>query len=144
MGRNLVDELNRSLPATAHAQLGTLLQDLIAKHNTVAAALDVLATAALSPAAVAANTTAEQIFPLAGALVGDVVTVNKPTAQAGLGIVGCRVSSLGNIGITFSNNTAAPINPTAAETYAICLTRTPAAAATLQVTDLVTRGQTAG
>lgn len=144
MGRNLVDELNRSMPATSHAALGTLLQDLITKHNTAAAVQDVLTSAVLTPAQIAANTTAEQIFAVPAALVGDVVTVNKPTAQAGMGIVGCRVSSAGNIGITFSNNTGAGITPTAAETYPICLTRSPAAGSTLQVTDLVTRGLTAG
>lgn len=73
---------------------------------------------ALTPAIVAANTTAEQIFAVAGvpadaAFVG----VTKPTAQAGLGIVGARVSSAGNIAITFVNDTAAGITPTAAEVY---------------------------
>lgn len=76
-------------------------------------------SAVLSPASVAANTTAEQIFAVAGVdLVGTIVlAVNKPSAQAGLGIVGFRVTSDGNIGITFSNVTGAPIVPTAAETY---------------------------
>lgn len=73
----------------------------------------------LSPAAVAANTTAEQIFAVAGVAVGQAVFVNKPSAQAGLGIVGARVSSAGNVGITFSNNTAGSITPTAAETYLV-------------------------
>lgn len=73
----------------------------------------------LSPAIVGANTTAEQVFPLAGVAVGDYVNISKPTAQAGLGIVGARVSSAGNVGITFSNNTGAGITPTAAETYLV-------------------------
>ena len=74
---------------------------------------------ALTPAAVAANTTAEQAFtniPLVE--VGDMVAaVNKPTAQAGLGIVGARVSAAGEISLTFSNNTGNSITPTAAQTY---------------------------
>lgn len=74
----------------------------------------------LSPALVAANTTAEQTFTVTGLEVGDVIlSVNKPTAQAGLGIVGFRVSAANQIAITFSNNTAAGITPTAAETYKI-------------------------
>jgi len=73
----------------------------------------------ISPAAVAANTTAEQTFALAGIAVGDVVYVSKPTAQAGLGIVNCRVSAANTLAITFSNNTAASITPTAAETYQV-------------------------
>jgi hypothetical protein len=75
---------------------------------------------ALTPVAVAANTTAEQIFAVAGLTAADkILFVNKPTAQAGLGIVGFRVSSAGNIGITFANVTAAAITPTAAESYLI-------------------------
>ena len=74
---------------------------------------------ALTPAAVAANTTAEQIFALAGVATTDTINVNKPTAQVGLGIVGYRVTSAGNIGITYANVTAASITPTAAETYLV-------------------------
>lgn len=80
-------------------------------------------TSALTPALVAANTTAEQTFTVNGLVVGDVVTVNKPTAQAGLGIVGARVSAANTLAITFSNNTAAGITPTAAETYIVGVIR---------------------
>lgn len=72
----------------------------------------------LTPAAVAANTTAEQTFTVNGLTTSDCVTFpNKPTAQAGLGIVGVRVSAADTLAITFSNNTAGSITPTAAETY---------------------------
>ena len=81
--------------------------------------------ATLSPAQVAANTTAEQTFAVSGVAATDVViSVNKPTAQAGLGIVGWRVASAGNVGITFANNTATPITPTASQVYQI-LTMSP-------------------
>lgn len=73
----------------------------------------------LTPAAVNTITAPEQIFPCAGLAVGDFVYVIKPTAQAGLGIAGARVSSAGNIGITFVNPTVGNITPTAAETYLI-------------------------
>lgn len=76
-------------------------------------------TATLSPAAVAANTTVEQQFAVTGLRVGDLVQVNKPTAQAGLDIGGCRVVSNNLLGITFMNVTAAAITPTAAEVYNI-------------------------
>lgn len=72
-----------------------------------------------SPVAVAANTSAEQTFTVAGLAVGDVVFVNKPTAQAGLGIVGARVSAANTLAITFANNTAGAITPTASETYRV-------------------------
>lgn len=87
----------------------------------------------LSPASVAANTTAEQTFAATGiglSLGGspsiappDFVWVNKPTAQAGLGIVGARVSAADTIAITFSNNTASPIVPTASEVYEVLMVR---------------------
>lgn len=73
----------------------------------------------LSPAAVAANTTVEQQFAVVGLPAGQLVQVNKPTAQAGLDIVGCRVVSNNLLGITFCNVTASPITPTASESYNI-------------------------
>jgi hypothetical protein len=77
----------------------------------------------LSPAAIVLNTTAEQTFTVNGLLAGDFVTCNKPTAQAGLGIVGCRVSAANTLAITFSNNTGSSITPTAAQVYLILVTR---------------------
>lgn len=86
-------------------------------------------SATLSPAAVPANTIAEQQFTITPATTGSsqgiglpagtLVQVNKPTAQAGLDIMGCRVVSNNVIGINFGNLTAAPITPTAAEVYTI-------------------------
>jgi hypothetical protein len=76
----------------------------------------------LSPAAVPANSTAEQYFNVTGLPVGFLVQVNKPTAQAGLDIVGCRVVSNNLLGITFCNVTSSPITPTVSQTYnVICL-----------------------
>lgn len=75
------------------------------------------ATVALTPAIVAANTTAEQTFTVPGLKTGDFVYVNKPTTQAGLGIVNVRVTAANTVGIAFSNNTAAGITPTAGESY---------------------------
>jgi len=79
-------------------------------------------SASLTPVAVAANTSAEQTFnptAFAGLTTGHRVFVTKPTAQAGLGIVGCRVSAAGTLAITYGNFTGAPITPTAAETYLV-------------------------
>src|SRR5258708_47872 len=56
---------------------------------------------AFSPIAVAANTTAEQTFTVTGLTTTDVVNVTKPTSQAGLGIVGARVSAANTLAITF-------------------------------------------
>lgn len=75
---------------------------------------------ALSPAQVAINTTAEQTFTVTGLEVGDtIISVNKPTAQAGLGIVGFRVSAANTLAITFANVTGGAITPTASEVYKI-------------------------
>lgn len=78
----------------------------------------------LSPAQVAANTTAEQTFTVAGLQLNDIVVgVSKPTAQAGLGIVGWRVSANNQLAITFSNNTGAGITPTASQQYKVLIAR---------------------
>lgn len=87
-------------------------------YETVAIPANMLLSAALTPVAVAANTTAEQQFTVAGLTVGNAAWVNKPTAQAGLVIVGSRVVSTNVLGITYANVTASPITPTA-ETYLV-------------------------
>lgn len=79
----------------------------------------------LSPASVANATSAEQTFAATGIglLTTDVVLVQKPTAQAGLGIVGTRVSAADTLAITFGNFTAATITPTASEVYKVAVFR---------------------
>lgn len=79
--------------------------------------------ATLTPAQVAANTTAEQTFTVNGLKVGDVVAVNKPTSQAGLGLAGVRVSAADTLAITFINATGTPITPTASEVYLVYVFR---------------------
>lgn len=74
-------------------------------------------SAALTPSAVSANTCAEQTFTVTGIAAGDVVAVNKPTAQAGLGVAGARASATNTVAVNFCNTTGSPITPTAAETY---------------------------
>lgn len=62
-------------------------------------------------------TTAEQNVTVPGLKLGDIVTVNKPTAQAGLGVVGARVSAADTLSITFVNPTVASITSTANEVW---------------------------
>lgn len=79
----------------------------------------------LSPTAVPPNSVQEfQVTMSAtdystgpGIFSGQLLQVMKPTAQAGLDIVGCRVVSNNVVGITFANVTAATITPTASESY---------------------------
>jgi len=80
-------------------------------------------TVTLSPASVANATSAEQTFTMTGLLTTDFVYVNKPTAQAGLGIVGARVSAADTLAITFMNATAATITPTASQVYIVNVQR---------------------
>jgi hypothetical protein len=82
--------------------------------------------ATLSPAAVAPNTTVEQLFTITptaalpqGIPAGSLVQVSKPTQQAGIDIVGCRAAGNNQVGITFVNVSAATVTPTASESYTI-------------------------
>ena len=72
----------------------------------------------INPTSVSGNTTDEQTFTVAGLTTQDIVTVNKPTHQTGLGIVGARVSAADTLAITFMNCTGSPIDPSD-ETYLI-------------------------
>lgn len=85
-----------------------------------------VATLTLSPVSVAANTTAEQTFSMSGlgTIHYTIMGVSKATTQAGLGIVNYRVSAQDTVAITFANNTASPIVPTAGEDYKVSWVRT--------------------
>lgn len=65
----------------------------------------------INPASVAASVTVEQTFPVPGLKAGDVVlAINKPSATAGLGIVGARVSADDTLAITFTNPSAGAVD----------------------------------
>lgn len=74
--------------------------------------------------AVNANTTGEQTVTVNGLKTTDKVWVgNKPTHQAGLGVVGARVSAADTLAVTFMNNTGSGITPTASQTYTVLVAR---------------------
>lgn len=75
-------------------------------------------TVALTPLAVPPGSS-EQLFAVPGVKLGDFVGVNKPSSQAGLGVGGSRASANGQIGLSFTNDTASPITPTPGEVYTI-------------------------
>lgn len=81
-----------------------------------------LLQSALTPTIVNTVTAPEQTFTVNGLLATDLVVVMKPTAQAGLGIAGARVSAANTLAITYVNPTAGNITPTA-ETYTILVVR---------------------
>lgn len=72
----------------------------------------------LTPAAVGANTTAEQTFTVNGLRVGDSIDINKASHQAGLSIGNVRVSANNTLAIQYVNTTAGSITPTS-EQYII-------------------------
>lgn len=72
----------------------------------------------LTPAAVGANTTAEQTFTVNGLAVGDSIDINKASHQAGLSIGNVRVSAANTLAIQYVNTTAGSITPTS-EQYII-------------------------
>ncbi len=78
----------------------------------------VLYNAALTPTAVASNTTAEQTFTVTGLLSGTPVWVNKPSWTSGIGIAGVRVSASNQLAINFCNGTNSSLTPPA-ETYIV-------------------------
>lgn len=75
----------------------------------------------LTPAVMGTGGTAEQTFSTTGIglLTTDLVLVQKPTAQAGLGIAGSRVSAADQLAITYVNATAVSITPTPNEVYKV-------------------------
>lgn len=76
------------------------------------------------PGSVAANTSEEETATVTGVAVGDVVlAVVKPTAfNAGLGIVGARVSAANTVIVTFMNTSAGAIDA-GSETYTFVVAR---------------------
>lgn len=80
--------------------------------------------AALSPAQVAATTTASEAFTVTGIRTTDLIVVIKPTEQTGLAVTKARASAANTITLEFSNLTAATaITPTAAEEYVFLVFR---------------------
>lgn len=83
-------------------------------------------------AAVAQGTTAEQTLTVNGLAVTDQLLgyPTKPTTQAGLGIVGARITAANTLGITFANvpNAGGNITPTGSEIYTIAVLKGGAAA----------------
>jgi len=85
----------------------------------------VLVDVVASPAQVAANTTAERAFTVPGVQLGTdfVLSVTKPTAQAGLALGGARVSAADQVSVVFINATSGAITPTASQTYTFAIVR---------------------
>lgn len=87
----------------------------------------------LTPVSVAANTSAEQTFTVAGLVSGSQVLVTKPSVTTGLMLAGARISAANTLALNFANNTAAAITPPA-ESYQIAYFTTQAGNTTATTT----------
>lgn len=88
----------------------------------------------LSPTVVNPNTISSQSVTVTGAPLfsGDLLVVNKPTGQAGLGIVNARnTGTANNVVLHYLNNTSGGLTPTAAESYGFSILRGVAATVAL-------------
>lgn len=72
----------------------------------------------ITPASVAAATTAQQTFTVTGLATTDTVIVNGPAPTAGTGIVNAFVSAANTLAVTFVNPTAGALVPVSG-TYVI-------------------------
>lgn len=74
-------------------------------------------TVTLTPPVIAGLSTQEVQFTVTGVAPGELLAIQKPTEQVGIGIVGMRAVTNNTIGITFINQSTTAITPTAAEVY---------------------------
>ncbi len=87
-----------------------------------AAALTVFNSATTSPSSVATITVAEQSFTMPTVppmLTTDLIIVNKPTVDAGIGLCMSRVSTATAIALCFANVTAGTLTPTVTQSYLV-------------------------
>lgn len=71
----------------------------------------------LTTGSVGATTTLETTSTVTGILAADVIAVNKPAAQAGLGIAGYRATAADTIGVNYSVISSGAITPTSTDAY---------------------------
>lgn len=73
----------------------------------------------LTTGSVGATTTLETTSTVTGILAADVIAVNKPAAQTGLGIAGYRVTAADTIGVNYTVISSGAITPTSTDAYDI-------------------------
>lgn len=83
----------------------------------------VLRFTVVAGAALTASTTTTRTYTVPGLLVGDIVTVNKPSVTAGVGIANARVSAADTVEIAFGNFTAGTPSLPATEDYILQVDR---------------------
>ena len=98
------------MPGPANIAIGS-----VANSFVVAVAVPAGAALATGPS------TQERTYAVPGLIVGDVVTVQKPTFQNTIGIVGARVSAADTLAINFLATAGTP--SLTAETYLVQVDR---------------------
>jgi hypothetical protein len=92
----------------------------------------------LTPPVIAGLSTQEVQFTVTGVAPGELLAIQKPTDQVGLGIVGMRAVTNNTIGITFINQSTTAITPTAGEVYKYVALQSLNATANMMVARVVT------
>lgn len=124
-------------PTAAQAYLVMCLGGLDAVNNEMELQVNIISALA---AGVATITTAEiASIPAANLLATDTVKgVSKDTLQAGIMAGSARVSSAGNLAITFVNPTVATVTPTASHVYNVSFSRKAPAAPLINYSQALT------
>ncbi len=106
--------LNGTATGTVDIGHGLAVTGNVTSTGTIIATggLGTVYSESLTPASVAADTSAEQTFTVTGLVTGQGVIVNGPAPTAGTGIVNARVSAANTLAITFGNFTAGALTPT--------------------------------
>lgn len=99
------------MPGPANFSLGNVANSFVVQLTVVAGA------------ALTASTTTARTYTVQGIRLGDVITVNKPSHTAGVGIANARASAADTIEITFGNYTAGTPSLPATEVYLVQVDR---------------------
>lgn len=99
------------MPGPSNVSLGSVANSFVLKVTVVAGA------------ALTASTTTTRTYTVPGLIVGDVVTANKPSVTAGVGIANARVSAADTLEILFGNFTAGTPSLPATEDYLVQVDR---------------------
>lgn len=99
------------MPGPSNVSLGSVANSFVLQFTVVAGS------------ALTASTTTARTYTVPGLLVGDVVTVNKPTTTAGVCIANVRVSAADTLEVAFGNLTAGTPSLPATEQYLLQVDR---------------------
>lgn len=107
-------------PTAAEVYSMVALNPIPAMSNLMAYGVD----CGVTPTSALANTTTENAFVVTGLVATDIcIGAQKPTFQAGMGLIGGRVTGANALNLLMTNPTAGNITPTASEIYEVLIFR---------------------